>query len=100
MSERTSDEQIAAFDAWLEMCGHCDGGLPMSCTCPGGDYRNPLFELRNLLLAERNRADVAEAAHTDCMRDFTREAQALRVAEIELARVQAERDTLRAEVTS
>lgn len=29
---------------WLEMCGSCDAGLPMSCTCPPGDIRTVLQE--------------------------------------------------------
>lgn len=30
---------------WLEQCGSCDAGLPMSCTHPDGDYRSILLKV-------------------------------------------------------
>jgi len=54
---RTTDEQLSEFDPWLAVCGLCDGGLPMGCTHPEGDYRVPMLQLRNLAVAERDRAD-------------------------------------------
>jgi len=37
------------FKPWLELCGNCDAGLPMNCTCPTGDYRSVILELCNRL---------------------------------------------------
>lgn len=34
---------------WLNSCGSCDAGLPMSCSCPDGDPRNVILELVNHL---------------------------------------------------
>lgn len=30
---------------WLSLCGSCDAGLPMSCTCPDGDPRAVILKL-------------------------------------------------------
>lgn len=30
---------------WLALCGSCDAGLPMSCTCPDGDPRQVISDL-------------------------------------------------------
>jgi hypothetical protein len=30
---------------FLQQCGSCDAGLPMSCTCPTGDYRPVMADL-------------------------------------------------------
>lgn len=45
--------QFAAIEEkWLQQCGPCDGGLPMSCTHPADDYR-PVISA--LLAAVRER---------------------------------------------
>jgi hypothetical protein len=44
MSETTSDE---ALDAFLSLCGSCDAGLPMGCTCPKVDARIVVLDLRS-----------------------------------------------------
>lgn len=58
---RPTDEKISSFDKWLTQCGPCDHGLPFACTCPDGDYRPAMLELRDLVVAERKRADDAKA---------------------------------------
>lgn len=30
---------------WLNQCGSCDAGLPMSCSCPGDDPRSVILDL-------------------------------------------------------
>lgn len=30
---------------WLKLCGSCDAGLPMGCTCPDDDPRNVIKAL-------------------------------------------------------
>lgn len=40
-SERLKDIEAK----WLNQCGACDAMLPMSCTCPEGDYRPDMFWL-------------------------------------------------------
>jgi hypothetical protein len=35
----------AEVEPWLRECGSCDAALPMSCTCPPGDYRNILLKV-------------------------------------------------------
>jgi hypothetical protein len=36
---------IARAESFLQLCGTCDGGLPMACTCPTGDYRAVMLDL-------------------------------------------------------
>lgn len=33
------------YEQWLNMCGSCDAGLPMSCTCPDDDPRSVILAL-------------------------------------------------------
>lgn len=40
MSARLSPEALVRIeDAWSKICGPCDGGLPMGCSCPSDDPR-------------------------------------------------------------
>jgi len=39
------DQLAAEVEPWLRECGSCDAGLPMSCTCPPGDYRSILLKV-------------------------------------------------------
>ena len=39
------DALAAEVEPWLQQCGSCDAALPMSCTCPKGDYRNILLKV-------------------------------------------------------
>jgi hypothetical protein len=45
----SSPSEFAALEAevlpWLELCGSCDAGLLMGCTCPKGDFRNTMLKL-------------------------------------------------------
>ncbi|MEU7170209.1 hypothetical protein ABZ949_01805 [Micromonospora tulbaghiae] len=41
---------------FIQQCGSCDAGLPMSCTCPIGDYRPVMARL--VAEVERLRAEV------------------------------------------
>ena len=58
-----TDIDPAEIEPWLQQCGSCDAGLPMSCTCPAGDYRNILlkvwqaYKASRVLMAE----EIAEA---------------------------------------
>lgn len=46
MTSANSKLDLDAIKAeWLELCGYCDVGLPMGCTCPSGDYRPVMFSL-------------------------------------------------------
>jgi hypothetical protein len=51
----SSDALLAQLDAtaesWLQVCGSCDAGLPMNCTCPRGDYRRVFAPLAAALKA-------------------------------------------------
>jgi hypothetical protein len=37
--EAARDALAAEVLPWLQQCGPCDGGLPMACSHPDGDYR-------------------------------------------------------------
>lgn len=39
------DQLAAEVEPWLRECGACDAALPMSCTCPPGDYRSILLKV-------------------------------------------------------
>jgi hypothetical protein len=30
---------------WLAQCGLCDAGLSMACSCPPGDFREPMAQM-------------------------------------------------------
>lgn len=51
----------AISQKWLQPCGPCDGGLPMSCSHPDEDYRNVILALVNRVreLEVRERVDKA-----------------------------------------
>lgn len=61
-------EELAGIEEkWLQQCGPCDGGLPMSCTHPTEDYRPVISDL---LAAVRERdntiarvRDIVESVH-------------------------------------
>lgn len=36
---------LDAIEPWLRLCGTCDAGLPVACTCQHGDYRRPMLAL-------------------------------------------------------
>jgi hypothetical protein len=56
--EDDADAQyVEAGRRWVTQCGSCDGGLPMSCTCQGGDPRPVIAAL--LRIIERPRPDAA-----------------------------------------
>lgn len=40
-----AEELAGVEEKWLQQCGPCDGGLPMSCTHPTEDYRPVISEL-------------------------------------------------------
>ena len=85
---------------WLNICGGCDAGLPMSCTCPDGDPRPVMARL--VAEIERQRGELAEVTR---QRD---EARAERDAMTEVAdrnkrdyiRAVAERTEARAELAA
>lgn len=39
------DVDLNAIRPWVQLCGSCDAGLPVSCTHPRGDYRKPMLAL-------------------------------------------------------
>jgi hypothetical protein len=49
---------LEAIRPWLAPCGSCDGGLPMSCSHPEGDYRVPMAAL--FAEVERLRSEYAK----------------------------------------
>lgn len=46
---------------FLNVCGSCDAGLPMSCTCPTGDYRPVMLDLVREVEALRAELEPARA---------------------------------------
>lgn len=40
-----TDDILDRAEPFLNQCGSCDAGLPMSCTCPSGDYRPVMLDL-------------------------------------------------------
>ncbi len=40
-----SDDVLKKAEPWLQLCGSCDCGLPVDCTCPTGDYRPAMLLL-------------------------------------------------------
>lgn len=46
-------DPIKRAEPFLTQCGSCDAGLPMSCTCPTGDYRPVMSDLVDEVLKLR-----------------------------------------------
>ncbi len=46
-------DPIKRAEPFLARCGSCDAGLPMSCTCPTGDYRPVMADLVDEVLKLR-----------------------------------------------
>lgn len=45
-SEPVSEElDLNEVRPWLRLCGSCDAGLPMGCTCPSADPRPMILRL-------------------------------------------------------
>ncbi len=44
---------LAEVAPWMELCGHCDAGLPQSCTCPPGDPRMVIVALVDEIVKQR-----------------------------------------------
>lgn len=72
---------------WLQACGSCDGGLPMTCTCPVEDYRPVMAELVDALEKFRERASLLSAS---TMGEAFDRLEELVEKEKELARTRAE----------
>ena len=53
---------LADAEKWLHLCGSCDAGLTMSCTCPPGDPRAIIQRLHEALTGRL----VAQPARTYC----------------------------------
>ncbi|MFG2046045.1 hypothetical protein ACGFIW_01275 [Micromonospora sp. NPDC048935] len=47
---------LAEVAPWMEMCGHCDAGLPQVCTCPPGDPRVVIAALVDEIVKQRQEA--------------------------------------------
>lgn len=58
---RMTDDILTRAVPFLNQCGSCDAGLPMSCSCPTGDYRPVMLEL--VREVERLRARAAHQIH-------------------------------------
>jgi hypothetical protein len=56
--ERPAGDILAAAEPFMRVCGSCDAGLPMNCTCPPGDPR-PIV---SRLVAEIERLRAATPA--------------------------------------
>ncbi|MFD6565478.1 hypothetical protein [Micromonospora profundi] len=48
---------LAEVAPWMELCGHCDAGLPQSCTCPPGDPRVMIAALVDEIVRQRQEAN-------------------------------------------
>lgn len=40
-----TDDLLTRAAPFLNICGSCDYGMPVSCTCPDGDYRPVMLDL-------------------------------------------------------
>jgi hypothetical protein len=40
-----TEDILSRAEPFLNPCGSCDAGMPMSCTCPTGDYRPVMLDL-------------------------------------------------------
>ena len=65
--EREAETLAAEVEPWLRECGSCDAALPMSCTCPPGDYRVVLLKVWQAY--EASRVTVAKEIEQACERD-------------------------------
>jgi hypothetical protein len=48
---------VEAVKQWLNLCGSCDAGLPMNCTCPDGDPRIIILDLYNEVVDLRKKLE-------------------------------------------
>ncbi len=55
-SAPTPPLDLAEVAPWMELCGHCDAGLPQSCTCPSGDPRVVIAALVDEIVKQRQEA--------------------------------------------
>lgn len=62
---------LAAIKAeWLNVCGSCDAGLPMACSCPAGDPRGVIAALVALVERRTSERDALRAAVEDVLGMF------------------------------
>jgi hypothetical protein len=47
----------AIAEKWLKLCGHCDAGLPMGCTCTGDDPRSDIQRLAHFIRAQQDQIE-------------------------------------------
>jgi hypothetical protein len=52
-----TEDVLVQAAPFLELCGSCDAGLPMNCTCPSEDYRPVMLELVREIERLRARAE-------------------------------------------
>ena len=76
----TYDALSTEANKWLQMCGCCDAGLTMNCTCPEGDYRSLIHRLDMARVATIERIE-ALCADAEDRRDWIRCADLRRVIE-------------------
>lgn len=58
-----TNDLLKRAEPFLNVCGSCDAGLPMSCTCPDGDYRPVMSALCDEIAALH--ALIADLPHTN-----------------------------------
>lgn len=64
------DEALERAKPWATMCGSCDLGLPMKCTCAQGDPRPIVAELINVVTQLQAETKTAEKVAADDRDDF------------------------------
>jgi septal ring factor EnvC (AmiA/AmiB activator) len=47
----------AIAEKWLKLCGYCDAGLPMGCTCTGDDPRSDIQRLAHFIRAQQDQIE-------------------------------------------
>ena len=55
------DDLLRRAEPWTKLCGPCDGGLPMPCSCPADDPRIIISRLVAYIEASRPRVVTTAA---------------------------------------
>lgn len=53
-----TDDLLKRAEPWIAVCGTCDLGMPVLCTCQTDDYRPVMAELYNEIVALRSLIDT------------------------------------------
>ena len=103
MTHNERPDVLTEAKPFVQQCGPCDAGLPMSCTCPPGDYRHVMVRLMEevqRLRAEREHMEMHPAGTVEWLKNRVNELTAERDQLTAYNRaVKGANDDLRAELT-